>query len=269
MFRLSCCPLFDYLVLKTVRGIAKSNTYKTDLSQRYAAHFKTSSVYPSCFASVANIRFLSWSDNEQLFWIFNLTSHGRNSSAQAEDLYAHLNNERPGYVWIINFIGAPFNWHNSYIKLHNHLSSTYINSNLKRRESSWNTTLGLKYIRTQSCLGDVNERQTVRESWLSTGSFDTSEIIHLFPIGTKNISENERTRLENEASEHRDLVFLETLTESFDNLAKKVAYSFEAAVRDYDFDYLLKTDTDSFVRIGYLLKVGDILIRREENTHPI
>ncbi|KAI6183868.1 Hexosyltransferase [Aphelenchoides bicaudatus] len=101
---------------------------------------------------------------------------------------------------------------------------------------------------------EVNERQTVRETWLNIGSFDKSEIVPLFPIGTKDISENERKRLEVEAVEYKDLVFIDKLADSFDNLSKKTAFGIEIAVRDYNFSYLLKTDTDSFVRVGYLLK---------------
>lgn len=104
-------------------------------------------------------------------------------------------------------------------------------------------------------LDDVNERQTVRETWLNIGSFDESEKIHRFVIGTKNISENERKRLKIESEEYKDLLFIDKLIDSFDNLSKKTAYAIESVVRDYEFKYLLKTDTDSFVRIGYLLKV--------------
>lgn len=111
---------------------------------------------------------------------------------------------------------------------------------------SWVRQVNITHLfsNNSTLLDEINERQTVRETWLNIGSFDTSEIIHRFPIGTKNISENERKRLEVEAAEYKDLVFIDKLIDSFDNLAKKTAYGIEAAVRDYDFNYLLKTDTD-------------------------
>jgi hypothetical protein len=115
-----------------------------------------------------------------------------------------------------------------------------------------------RFLKTKlflSDLGNVIERQTARETWLDIGSFDSTEMIHLFVIGTKDLTANEQKRLDVEAEEHSDMLFIDKLVDSFDNLAKKTAFAIESAVRNYEFEYLLKTDTDSFVRVGYLLKV--------------
>jgi galactosylxylosylprotein 3-beta-galactosyltransferase len=81
-------------------------------------------------------------------------------------------------------------------------------------------------------------------------------MIHRFPVGVKGLDENELKRLQVEAEEYKDLLLIDKLADTFDNLARKTAYSIEAAVRAFEFQYVLKTDTDSFVRVGYMIKVG-------------
>ncbi|KAI6242612.1 UBIQUITIN-CONJUGAT-2 domain-containing protein [Aphelenchoides fujianensis] len=114
-----------------------------------------------------------------------------------------------------------------------------------------------------SAPGNVDERQTVRETWLRAGSFSPADVRPFFAVGTKNTTANERKRLEAEHEEHGDLLFIEKLVDSFDNLSKKTAYSIESVVKSHDFKYVMKTDTDSFVRVGHLLKA----LRDVENPH--
>lgn len=46
--------------------------------------------------------------------------------------------------------------------------------------------------------------------------------------------------LKREQEQFHDLVFIDKLIESFDNLAKKTAYSIEKGVEMFEFEYVLK-----------------------------
>ncbi|CAD5216776.1 unnamed protein product [Bursaphelenchus xylophilus] len=101
---------------------------------------------------------------------------------------------------------------------------------------------------------DAESRQTVRSTWLRLPSYSDYDVRYFFPVGTKSLSEEQLKTLEKEKERFGDLEFIDKLEESFDNLAKKTAYSIERGVQKFKFEYVLKTDTDSFVQIGRLQK---------------
>lgn len=104
-------------------------------------------------------------------------------------------------------------------------------------------------------LDDAAARQAVRDTWLSMSTENEATMRYAFAIGVKDVSDETRERLNDENVEHRDILLIERLVDSYQNLAKKTAYTIKSAVDYYDFKYLLKTDTDSYVRVGHLLKV--------------
>ncbi|CAD5212450.1 unnamed protein product [Bursaphelenchus okinawaensis] len=107
-------------------------------------------------------------------------------------------------------------------------------------------------ILIMSSPAEWTERQTVRSTWIKSAS--SHDVKYLFPIGTKSLSKDLFDKLDKEQERYGDLAFIDKLEESFDNLAKKTAFSIEIGVKLHDFEYVLKTDTDSFVQIGRLIK---------------
>lgn len=93
-------------------------------------------------------------------------------------------------------------------------------------------------------------RQLIRDTWLKLSSKGPSVFRHFFPLGIKDASTNLLTKLRNEQEEHGDLALIDDLTESYENLTPKIAASIQHAVTTYSFRFLLKVDSDSFVRLG-------------------
>lgn len=101
---------------------------------------------------------------------------------------------------------------------------------------------------------DLINRGLIRKTWLKLSTKTPSQFLHIFPIGTKGLSSKNLDTLKTEQSEHNDLIFLENLIENYQNLTQKTAYSIKIGVEKFVFNYLLKVDSDSFVRLGSLLK---------------
>lgn len=96
------------------------------------------------------------------------------------------------------------------------------------------------------------ERQACRESWLLLLG-DELEHVVMFAVGTSGDADvDERVRVEQR--EHRDILLL-PMRESYRRLVFKTAamYDHLAQRRDLTFDFFLKTDDDSFVRIDRLV----------------
>jgi len=101
---------------------------------------------------------------------------------------------------------------------------------------------------------DLEIRETVRRTWLKLSMKGPSYFRAIFPIGIKNIEEEKLSKLKAENETFGDLVYLSEVTESCEKLAKKTAESINYGVKNFDFEYLLKVDSDSFVRVGAVLK---------------
>ncbi|EYB85969.1 hypothetical protein Y032_0287g1439 [Ancylostoma ceylanicum] len=67
-------------------------------------------------------------------------------------------------------------------------------------------------------------------------------------------SETERLHLEEEQQVHGDLALIDNLEEAYTNLALKTLRSMEYAYQNFKFHYVLKVDSDSFVRLGAMIK---------------
>ena len=101
---------------------------------------------------------------------------------------------------------------------------------------------------------ELEIRETIRRTWLKLSLKGPSYFRTIFPIGIKNIEQERLSKLKAENETFGDLVYLSEITESYEKLARKTAESINYAVKSYNFEFLLKVDSDSFVRVGAVMK---------------
>ncbi|XP_031624005.1 beta-1,3-galactosyltransferase 6 [Contarinia nasturtii] len=95
------------------------------------------------------------------------------------------------------------------------------------------------------------------------------KILHYFVIGTENLPFIELNKLEKEHAKHNDLLFLSGLSDSYTNLTLKLLKTIEAVSNIGTFEYMLKVDDDTYVKLDYLLQDlhrYDKLIKRKQST---
>ncbi|KJH51423.1 ubiquitin--protein ligase [Dictyocaulus viviparus] len=116
-------------------------------------------------------------------------------------------------------------------------------------------------IAIMSSPNDSAVRAVVRDTWLRLTKKGPSVVQHIFPIGVKNMkyvfyckSEIMRLHLEEENKIHGDIALMENLEEAYNNLAHKTLKTMEYAYQNFRFQYILKVDSDSFVRLGAIIK---------------
>ncbi|VDN52472.1 unnamed protein product [Dracunculus medinensis] len=113
-----------------------------------------------------------------------------------------------------------------------------------------------------SSASDDHKRNVIRNTWTFLSqqkkipeSFLGPKIFrHFFSIGVENLSENMLNSLEGEHRAFGDLLLLPNLVDTYSNLTRKTLLSIESIYRLYDFSFMLKVDSDSFVRVGALVK---------------
>ncbi|EDW77760.1 uncharacterized protein Dwil_GK24661 [Drosophila willistoni] len=76
---------------------------------------------------------------------------------------------------------------------------------------------------------------------------------HLFAIGTQQMPSNLRDQIQSEQKQHKDLLLLPHLHESYRNLTGKLLQAIEGVIQQYDFSYLIKVDDDTYVKLDHLL----------------
>ncbi|XP_014215111.1 beta-1,3-galactosyltransferase 6 [Copidosoma floridanum] len=134
------------------------------------------------------------------------------------------------------------------------------------------TTLSVHYLASRRCPGDEDDaskpkyrlivivlsapenserRDVIRKTWLSPRPL---EVKSLFPIGTTKLRPEQRETVESENQKHQDLIFLPKLYDAYGTITKKVLQSFAHVITNYEFDFLLKTDDDTFALIDLILK---------------
>uniref|UniRef100_A0AC34GL64 Hexosyltransferase n=1 Tax=Panagrolaimus sp. ES5 TaxID=591445 RepID=A0AC34GL64_9BILA len=96
---------------------------------------------------------------------------------------------------------------------------------------------------------DSDIRDTIRNTWLKLSAKGPSHFRWIFPIGISKLDETTMSGLRMEQTQFEDLAFLPNVTESYDNLARKTAQAIYYSTQNYDFQFLLKVDSDSFVRV--------------------
>ena len=97
-------------------------------------------------------------------------------------------------------------------------------------------------------------RQTIRDTWMKLSAQGSDTWRHYFPIGTLRLDTAARERLQLEQATHADLLLLPDHEESYASLSRKTLKTLVKSVTIARYQFLLKVDADSFVRVGQLLK---------------
>nr|CAJ84714.1 beta-1,3-galactosyltransferase 6 [Drosophila pseudoobscura] len=95
-----------------------------------------------------------------------------------------------------------------------------------------------------------------QESLSSKGSQRTQRKIkvkHLFAIGTEQIPSGLKSELISEQVQHKDLLLLPRLADTYGNLTEKLLQALDAVTHHFNFSYLLKVDDDTYVKLDHLL----------------
>ncbi|XP_069673698.1 beta-1,3-galactosyltransferase 6-like [Periplaneta americana] len=96
---------------------------------------------------------------------------------------------------------------------------------------------------------NVNRRNIIRDTWLSLFNNDTV-VKHYFVIGSDNLFEDTRLRIEEEQSRYHDLMLLPNVVDNYSSLTRKILEAFLWLHNRRDnFQYMLKCDDDSFVQV--------------------
>ena len=99
-------------------------------------------------------------------------------------------------------------------------------------------------------------RNAIRGTWLHQYSTNNGAvtITPRFVVGTQGISAEElASGLEKENGSFKDLLLLPFLRDSYSNLTAKVLLGLQWAMEHVQFDYVIKTDDDSYVRLERLV----------------
>lgn len=92
-------------------------------------------------------------------------------------------------------------------------------------------------------------RRVIRETWLSSWN---NEIHHRFIIGTAKISYADQMALVDEHHEHKDLLLLPDVMDSYNNLTLKLLSYIKWLDAKVNFTYFLKTDDDTFAQLDQI-----------------
>ncbi|GFN96458.1 beta-1,3-galactosyltransferase 6-like [Plakobranchus ocellatus] len=102
-----------------------------------------------------------------------------------------------------------------------------------------------------SAPGNIHERDTIRDTWLK--DIDHKAVLFRFVIGTSSLDSQGKDKIDREALVHKDLLALATIADSYQQLTLKVLEAFKWLDSNVDFQYVLKVDDDSYVRVSNIL----------------
>ncbi|KPM07284.1 beta-1,3-galactosyltransferase 6-like protein [Sarcoptes scabiei] len=116
-----------------------------------------------------------------------------------------------------------------------------------------------------SSVKNIVRRKVLRETWIRFG--DNLDFKYYFVLGTKGLTARILDDLSAENEKFEDLLLLSNINDSYDNLTDKILQSFRWIDLRYKnrFDFMLKVDDDTFVRLDLLYKDLQQLIKSEEN----
>ena len=92
-------------------------------------------------------------------------------------------------------------------------------------------------------------RNAIRGTWMHDTPSNLVKLTMKFIVGTQDLIPDQLTPLTKEVNMFHDLLFLPDHKETYSNLTGKVLSSLVWADQSLDFDYLVKADDDSYVRI--------------------
>lgn len=112
-----------------------------------------------------------------------------------------------------------------------------------------------------SAAKNVNRRKAIRETWLRFA--DTRRVEHFFVIGTAGLKVDSIEALNSEHQHNKDLLLLPYLKDSYSGLTAKLLEAFKWIAQQHQFEFLLKVDDDSFVRLDALY---DEMVEKDRAT---
>ena len=93
-------------------------------------------------------------------------------------------------------------------------------------------------------------RTAIRKTWLRG---KTSNTVHLFVTGTKELSKRLEDLIDEENKEFNDMLLFD-FKDSYSKLTDKVLLTFDWLSKHYSFSYMLKCDDDTFVKLNEFYK---------------
>lgn len=204
----------------------------------------------------------------------------KNCKSDAHQLQLHLTSERNAVAssifLVIIILSAPKN-----IDQRNAIRQTWLNLKPKIDDSSENdftsNDLGFDqkgFLQQDSIYQQKAELENYQKKLLKSRykplqkDLDV-EVLHYFAIGSENVPSIEMNTLTKEHRKYHDLLFLNDLHESYSNLTLKLLKTMEAVSNIQSFEYLLKTDDDTYVKLDYLIEdlyEYDKAMKRKQST---
>lgn len=93
-------------------------------------------------------------------------------------------------------------------------------------------------------------RKNIRDTWIK--SIEKYQVKYLFSIGNHdNIVD---IKLKEEIRRYDDILLLKDVPDVYSSLSAKVLHSFKHIYEHFDFQYLLKCDDDTFIRVPNIIK---------------
>jgi galactosylxylosylprotein 3-beta-galactosyltransferase len=97
---------------------------------------------------------------------------------------------------------------------------------------------------------NIERRDTIRKTWLS---LQRNNVKNFFPIGMIKLRPEQKQVIQSENQQYKDLLLLPRLFDSYGSITTKILHSFIHIYENYDFDFLLKGDDDSFILVDQIL----------------
>ena len=105
-----------------------------------------------------------------------------------------------------------------------------------------------------SAPGGVIRRNAIRGTWLHNYHSGMLKVTSRFLIGTNRLLKEKIGNLTVEQNQFGDLLLFDDLKDAYSNLSRKVLHGLQWAYKTETFDFLIKTDDDSYVRINQVAK---------------
>ena len=117
-------------------------------------------------------------------------------------------------------------------------------------------------VMISSAPGYIERRNAVRRTWMKGYSKPPRKFFTKFLIGTGNLDTKTIQELEEENSQHHDMVLLHNLEDKYQNLAYKTLAGLVWFDRNVNYSYVLKCDDDTFVTPD---RIEDELLKRDHS----